>query len=124
MMQKLVFILLPIAMAVTGEFLLKFSVPQVQLGVSVQAFVSIVTNIGILGGVGLILCSAVLWIVGMSKFQLSFMYPFLCINYIVIIFGSSILLNEQIPFSRYVSLIFIMIGLVLISKSPNTSIKE
>jgi multidrug transporter EmrE-like cation transporter len=118
------YIFLPITMSVIGEFLLKFSAKNMVLGISLDSVLFMITNVGVLSGVALILCSAVLWIIGMSKFQLSFMYPFLCINYIVIIFGSAILLNEHIPFSRYVSLVFIIIGLVLISRSPNTSIKE
>jgi multidrug transporter EmrE-like cation transporter len=123
-MQKFTYILLPITLSVIGEFLLKFSAKNMVQGISLDSILFMCTNIGVLSGVALILCSAVLWIIGMSKFQLSFMYPFLCINYSAIIFGSAILLNEQIPFSRYVSLVFIIIGLVLISRSPNTSIKE
>ena len=78
------FILLPIFFTVIGEFLLKYGV----MGISTGEFIGVlalVTNIEIIVGVALIVSSALLWIIGMSKFQLSFMYPFLSLNYVLII---------------------------------------
>ena len=34
------------------------------------------------------------------------------------------LLNEQVSFNRYLSILFIVIGLLLISRSPHVKIKE
>ena len=77
MKQILCFILMPIIFTVIGEFLLKISVDGQAIGFNLASLVLISTSPAIMMGLFLICVSAMLWIVGMSKFQLSFMYPFL-----------------------------------------------
>ncbi|MGA0242067.1 MAG: hypothetical protein ACO3K7_03610 [Candidatus Marinamargulisbacteria bacterium] len=107
-----------------GEFLLKFSIGTAALGPNLDSLIMVMTSPGIMMGVALIGISAGLWIMGMSQFQLSFMYPFLSLNYVMIIIGSEFLLNEDVQFNRYVSILFIIIGLVIISRSQNSKLKE
>jgi drug/metabolite transporter (DMT)-like permease len=118
------FIFTPIFFTVIGEFLLKVGVDGRDISLTLSGLQSILSSIEILGGVGLILVGASLWIIGMSKFQLSFMYPFLSLNYVIIICGSEWILGEAVKFNRYLSILFIIIGLVIVSKSPNIKIKE
>ena len=118
------FIILPILLTVIGEFLLKFSVMNQVLELNFDGLRFIMGSPSIIVGVTLILVSAVLWIVGMSKFQLSFMYPFLSLNYGLIIVGSDLILNENVQLNRYLSIAFITIGLMIISRSQHVKIKE
>ena len=111
-------------MSVCGEFILKFSVSGEPLGLNLDTLLFILASPTVILGVLLIACSAALWIMGMSQFQLSFMYPFLSLSYVIIIVGSEFLLNEQVSLNRYVSILFIVIGLVIISRSQNVKIKE
>ena len=124
MKQILLFIIVPILFTVIGEFLLKCSVDGVTIGFSIDSLLLILSSPIIILGVFLICVSAILWIVGMSKFQLSFMYPFLSLNYVIIIVGSEFLLNEDVQFNRYLSILLIIVGLVIISRSQNVKIKE
>jgi len=107
-----------------GEFLLKIAVDGQAIGFDMASLQRILFSLPIIGGVALISVSAILWIVGMSKFQLSFMYPFLSLNYVIIIVGSEFFLNEDVQLNRYLSILFIIIGLVIISRSPHVKIKE
>ena len=75
-------------------------------------------------GLTCVFSASILWIVGMSKFQLSFMYPFMSLNYILIIIGSEFLLKEDVQMNRYISIILILIGLIIISRSQHIKIKE
>lgn len=117
------FIFLPIIFTVVGEFLLKFGVQAVPYG-EVIGILAIITNYKIIIGVCLIVFAALLWIIGMSKFQLSFMYPFLSLNYVLIIVGSEIILKENVQINRYISILLIIVGLVFISRSSNIKVKE
>jgi drug/metabolite transporter (DMT)-like permease len=72
--------------------------------------------------VTIITLGGVLWLVAMSKYELSFIYPYLSINYISVLLGSQWVLHESVGWSRYVSVIFIVIGLVLISRSPHSEV--
>ena len=114
MKNILIFILLPILLTVVGEFLLKFGTADLSVADGLVSVSAIIFNGNIVFGVGLIVISALLWIVGMSKFQLSFMYPFLSLNYVMIIVGAEIILKEDVQFNRYVSILLIIIGLVFI----------
>jgi len=59
-----------------------------------------------------------LWLIAMSKFELSYIYPFLSLNYVIILVGSQLLLGESVSLLRYGSVLLIVIGLVIISRSP------
>lgn len=58
-----------------------------------------------------------LWLIAMSRFELSFIYPFFSINYVVVLVGSSLLLKEEVSWVRYVAIICIFVGLLFISQS-------
>ena len=123
-MQVFTFILLPILLTVIGEFLLKFNVTGLELALNAQSVLAVFTTPGILFGILFVITSAILWIVGMSKFQLSFMYPFLSLNYVIIIVGSEFIFKEDVTINRYISILLSIIGLVIISRSQNTKVKE
>jgi len=118
------FVIAPIFLAVIGELIIKSSVNKLHFTISIKSLSILFTSPEILIGVGTILLAGCLWLVAMSRYELSFIYPFLCLNYILIIFGSAIFLNETIPPNRYIALIFIMTGLIIISRSPHSEKKE
>ena len=124
MKQKINLHFLPILLTGIGEFLLKASVDDVALTFTLDSLWFVATSPGIIFGVAFIAISALLWIVGMSQFQLSFMYPFLSLNYVIIIVGSEFLLNEDVQWNRYASIVLIMVGLLIISRSPNAKVRE
>jgi uncharacterized membrane protein len=144
MNKILLFILLPVLLTVSGEFLLKATINHqmtkdfqyecansaslivqkseigvaeklVGIGVQIKKFVS---NPLIVLAALLIVIGGILWVVAMSKFELSFIYPFLSLNYIVIIIGSALFLGEKVTLTRYLSVVLISIGLIIISRSP------
>ena len=135
------FIACPIILTVLGEFLLKAAVNDLDTTSVANTFhmVSffpsdwvnhiVSMTIGFLGvflttpallvPVLMILLGGVLWLVGMSKFELSFIYPFLSINYISVVVGSQFLLGEAVSLYRYLAVVFIGVGLFIISRSPH-----
>ena len=82
---------------------------------------SILFNPMIFLAIGSILAGSILWLYAMSKYQLSFLYPFLSMNFLIITVGSQILLHEKVSVTRYIAVGLIIIGLIVISKSPNTT---
>ena len=124
MKQIFIFILFPIFFTVIGEFLLKYSVDGLDIGFNLISIKLVLFSPNILIGLTLISLAAIFWIVGMSKFQLSFMYPFLSLNYIAIIIGSDLFLKEDVQINRYISILLILIGLFIISRSHHVKIKE
>lgn len=124
MRDILLFIITPVLMSVGGEFILKFVVSGQDLGLNTTSLLFIAQSPLLLAGICLIVSSAILWITGMSIFQLSFMYPFLSLSYVLIIVGSDLFLHENVGLNRYVSILLIITGLVIISRSQNAKVED
>ncbi|NBV41344.1 hypothetical protein EBR96_01045 [bacterium] len=86
----------------------------------VERAMHLVSDIRVVAGVLMVTGGGLLWLVAMSRYELSFIYPFLTINYLAIVVGAQWVLGEQLNSIRIFSAIFVVIGLLLISKSPNS----
>ncbi len=109
------FVILPVLMTTSGEFMLKRFINEAHAsgaGVYASPLVWL--------ALALITAGGILWVIAMSKYELSFIYPFLSINYISIVIGSQWVLGEAVSPIRYLSVFFIVVGLLLISRSPNS----
>lgn len=56
-----------------------------------------------------------LWLGLMSKFDLSYLFPFEGIHYILIVIGATIFLKERVSASVYVGVVLISAGVALVS---------
>jgi drug/metabolite transporter (DMT)-like permease len=109
MKNWLLYIFLPILLTSCGEFIMKHTINTVHFHPIIFLAVSF-----LIGG-------SILWLYAMSKYQLSFLYPFLSMNFLIITVGSQFLLHENVSLTRYIAVGLIIIGLIIISKSPNTT---
>jgi drug/metabolite transporter (DMT)-like permease len=76
-----------------------------------------VTNAFILGWLLLLIPSMVLWLVAISMVDLSFAYPFLSLNMVLISAGSAAWLKERVPLRHWVGLALIVLGILLVTTS-------
>lgn len=117
------FIIFPVLLTSTGEFLLKHTIngheaePDKTFTVMERVIMTL-TSLPSVTGLSCIIFGGILWLIAMSKYELSFLYPFLSVNFLIIILGSQILLGESVTLYRYVAVLFIIIGLIVISRSP------
>jgi drug/metabolite transporter (DMT)-like permease len=114
------FVLMPIFIASAGELLLKFALNSTEISISVLGLIQVLFTPAIFVSLGMIVCGGLLWLVAMSKYELSFIYPFLSLNYVIILLGSWLLLGEEISMQRVYAICLIIVGLLFISRSPNT----
>jgi drug/metabolite transporter (DMT)-like permease len=56
----------------------------------------------------------------LSRVSLSFAYPFAALTYIIIVVFDRIFLNKYVPGLRWTGVLFIMTGIVLVSRTPHT----
>ena len=139
-----IFVLLPIFCNSFGELLLKYRLNRLEIGgvpaymeklrqlfflffdgplssymaYTLSVMVGILFDPVVMLSVGIIFFGTVLWLIAMSKFELSYIYPFLSLNYVIILIGSQWVLGESVSLLRYGSVLLIVIGLVIISRSP------
>lgn len=57
-----------------------------------------------------------LWLVLLSRLDLSFLYPIGALQYILIFLFSSIFLGEHITWGRIVGLVFVLLGIYIIQR--------
>ena len=68
-------------------------------------------------GIALYGLAAIVWLVILSKAELSFAYPLISIGYILVAVLSKIFLNESLTLVRFLGIILIFIGVFLILRS-------
>ncbi|MDR2852405.1 MAG: EamA family transporter [Burkholderiaceae bacterium] len=74
-------------------------------------------NPAILGGLGCYVISVVVWIVALSRVQVSVAYPMLSIGYIVNALLAWWLFGENLNAQRWLGIAVIIVGVVLVARS-------
>jgi multidrug transporter EmrE-like cation transporter len=56
------------------------------------------------------------WMLAMSKFDLSYAYPFTSLLYVLMMVASVVFFNESLTMNKMIGVSFIMIGIVILTK--------
>ncbi|MDR1235666.1 MAG: hypothetical protein LBJ96_01525 [Holosporaceae bacterium] len=101
-----------------AQLLLKKGVSMLDFGQPLRIlFVAIISNLYIFGGVFIFVLSLLLWLYLLSQFDLSFLYPFGSLSYILAALGGWFFFAETISLYRGGGILLILIGVILIAKS-------
>jgi multidrug transporter EmrE-like cation transporter len=61
--------------------------------------------------------SALIWMIILSKVEVSFAYSFISLGFVVVVIAGYVLFNEHITLNRVAGIILISIGVIFVSKS-------
>lgn len=75
------------------------------------------TNKFVITGVLIFSCSTLLWMVILSKLELSYIYPMVSLNYVLTALASRMIFKEKITKARGLSIAVIILGVMLVSSS-------
>ncbi len=108
------------ALTVTGEVLLKIGINHVtsQVGafsLDPRVLWATFTDWRVILGFALVFGGAIFWLGVISRVDLSFAYPLLALNYVIILIPSRILLNESVSPIRLIGAFIIVIGVIVIT---------
>jgi len=114
-------IFLSISLAVVGQLLLKMGMLRIgrfSLNIStiVQQYTRIFLNLFVIAGVIGFFLSMLVWLYVLSRLELSTAYPFVALNYVLILFVSHFLLKETITPVKIMGVAVIVLGVFLISR--------
>lgn len=70
----------------------------------------------ILSGLAAAFLASLAWIAAMTKFELSHAYPFMSLNFVVVLLLSGWLLNEPMTIQRALGVILIMLGTIVAAR--------
>lgn len=121
-MKNILLILLSVSLAVFGQFFLKkgmLDIGEIPFNINTPLFLlgKIFTNFKLFFGFTLFALSSVVWLVVLSKVELSFAYPMVSMGYIITILMSWKFLGEHISPVRWMGVVVICLGVLLLSKS-------
>ncbi len=123
MLVSLLLVLGAVGTATAGQLLLKSGMTTVgRLGASIlqqplQTALTVASVPTIWLGLACYALGAVLWMVVLSRLDLSFAYPLLALSYILIPLLSYLILGENIPPLRWVGIAVIFIGVIIVART-------
>lgn len=78
---------------------------------------NMMTNKTVLAGIFFFAVSSLLWLVILSGLELSYIYPLVSINYVLVALSSRVLFKEKVTKARWLSIAVIIVGVILVSSS-------
>ena len=111
-----------ICLSVVGELLLKhgmnrFGVLDLSPATLLPTLFRVFTQLPILLGFVFVFSASIFWLAVISRVHLSYAYPLLACGYIVTALLARFLFNETISPARWIGIIVICVGVVLVSRS-------
>lgn len=108
------------ALTVVGEVLLKLGINQVNARVGAFSFEPAVllatfSEWRVLLGFALVFGGALFWLGVISRVDLSFAYPLLALNYVLVLIPSRLLLGELITPAKIIGALIVVAGVVVIT---------
>jgi len=82
-----------------------------------ETFIKVATQLPILGGLACYGVSLVVWIIGLSRTDVTIAYPMLSLGYVVSAVGAWMFLGEVISPQRLVALGIIVAGVALLART-------
>ena len=116
-----IYILLTIVFTVYGQLVIKHQVNTVvnfPSGWNLIPFYIrfILTRPLVLSGFISAVFASIAWIGAISKFELSYAYPFMSLNFILVVFLSILVFHENINLYKIIGLVIICLGVFIVSK--------
>jgi len=71
----------------------------------------------ILSGLLAAFVASLFWMLAMSKFPLSYAYPFMSLSFVLVFLLSAVLFHETITWTKVAGLILVILGLIVSSQS-------
>jgi multidrug transporter EmrE-like cation transporter len=120
-MEVIALVLISVLLGVLGQLSLKQGMKNIG-NFEVKDFLSsrifeLVAEKFVVIGIVLYAIATLLWLVVLSKAELSFAYPMLAIGYILIAIFSKIFFGENVTFARFFGILLISIGVFLLLRS-------
>jgi len=118
-MNVILIILVGIFFASLGQVFWKLGMNAVGMidSFSFNEIIKIFSNPYIFLGLVMYGLGTVFWLVALSNKDLSYVYPFIALTFIIVLFFSRYLLHENVGIYRIVGTLIIIAGLIVVFKS-------
>jgi multidrug transporter EmrE-like cation transporter len=117
------YIFLTIVFTIYGQFILKWRLNNLEIELPVDFFgkflslMKLVFDPFIFSGLLFAFFASLTWMVAMTKFELSFAYPFIALNFVIVFLLGIAFLGESFSFAKLTGVLFIVFGTVIVARS-------
>ncbi len=116
--MEYILVVLSVTMTTLGQIFQKLGATRIKDEMSAgKSVVAAAANIHIFLGIGALGLGAFLWLMVLSRIELSLAYPMMSLGYVLVTIASKYFFKEKIPMHRYIGIATIILGIVLISRS-------
>ena len=116
-MSPFVFVALSTTFAITGQLLLKHGMSLIVQKAGSNFILKIIRSPWVIGGLVVYGTGVIFWLLALSSFPISYIYPFASLSYIGIIVGSYFIFKEPMNRLRLMGIAMIIIGVLVSSQS-------
>jgi multidrug transporter EmrE-like cation transporter len=113
-----VYIFAVIVLTVCGQLILKWQV--VKAGAFPQSFreralflLHLILNPWVIGGMFAAFLAFLCWVTALTKFELSYAYPFMSLAFALVLLSSALLFHETVTMAKMFGILLIMTGVII-----------
>ncbi len=120
-----IYIFLTVLFALSSQLIIKWKMSDIlfsEYDTFIDKFIFVfkmLLNPYIMTSIFLTLLSGLSWMIAMTKFDISYAYPYTTLGFVGILVFSSLLFNEPITWNKVIGILLIMVGIVISSRSAN-----
>lgn len=105
--------------ATTGQLVIKLGLrPGVSTWTKTPFPLPIPLTLGLLTGLAVYGVGTFLWILAVSRKEISYLYPLASANYVLAALAGHLILSERLMPGRWVGIFIMVVGIVLLTYSP------
>jgi multidrug transporter EmrE-like cation transporter len=116
-MSPFVFIAFSTVFGICGQLLLKSGMTRLGVRSGGSFIKGIITSPWVIGGLLVYGTGVIFWMLALSYFEISYVYPFASLSYIGIILGSYFIFKERLSLMRLAGIAMIIAGVLITSQS-------
>lgn len=121
MLMSYFYVTLTIFFTVYGQIALKWqisSVGELPLGISAKLWflLKLFSNPWVLSAFLSAFLASLAWMAAMSKLEISHAYPFMSLNFVLVLLLSGLLFHEPITINKVAGMILLILGLIIGSR--------
>lgn len=115
-----IWIVLTVALATYSQLVLRWQMSKVgpvpvDVGEKLLFFVGVAFKPFVLSALLATFLSGLSWMIALSKFELSYAFPFTALSFLFVIFGGVVLLGELLSVARVAGSILILAGILVLA---------
>jgi len=115
------FILSTVLFTVYSQLIMRWQVSAagplpVDTSEKIGYIINLLLNPWVLSGIVSTFLAGVFWLLAMTKFEISYAYPFVSLNYILVLAAGFVLFNESINVAKLAGSALVVLGIVVIAR--------